>query len=261
MATASRAIPGSAVRRAGRRSRCPPATGDVQQARVDRLAQDLALRGDLTGDDLVAVPLEVVAPRSSWPAARCSTGPRPQMVLAEWSTPLDRQRLLVLGQIVMPSPAFFPDVAATSAKPCSRSQIRSSTDSVPDRQPHGSRPDPSRVAARCRPAGGASCWPGGMIRLLASPTLARWDQSVTPRMRSLPAVPAAGAVEGEHRASAPGQVLGHERPVFAGREARVGHRRGQLVRFEELRDRQRVWTRGGPSAATASPAPAGTGRR
>ena len=75
--------------------------------------------------------------------------------------------------------------AAARANPCSRSQIRSSTDSVPteSRIVPGPRRRPSTPP---RSAGDGLCWPGWMIRLFESPTLARCDKSVTPRMNFLP---------------------------------------------------------------------------
>ena len=80
---------------------------------------------------------------------------------------------------------FTSAVAATCAKPCSRSQIRSSTDSVPTDSRTVPGPTP---AARSSSSLSWRCvvLAGWMIRLFASPTFARWDQSVTPRMRSCP---------------------------------------------------------------------------
>ena len=73
--------------------------------------------------------------------------------------------------------------AATRAKPCSRSQIRSSIDSVPTESRIVPGPTPaarnsSSLSWRCVVLAG---W---MIRLFESPTFARCDQSVTPRMKS-----------------------------------------------------------------------------
>src|SRR3984893_3488873 len=56
----------------------------------------------------------------------------------------------------------------------------------------------------------------------------------------LPAGPATGAVEREHRPGPARQVLLHERPVPARRQAGGGHIRRQLVRLEERRDPPRV---------------------
>ena len=71
------------------------------------------------------------------------------------------------------------------ANACSRSQTRSSTDSVPTESRTVPGPTPpaassSSLSWRCVVLAG---W---MIRLLASPTLARCDQRVTPRIRSWP---------------------------------------------------------------------------
>src|SRR5580693_1282596 len=105
--------------------------GYVQQARIALLPEDLRLAG-IHGDHAVAVPLEVVADEVAGP----------QLVVREahdrdraggMQHALDRQRILVPRQIDHGAAAFLPApaVAATSAKPCCRSQIRSSTDSVP----------------------------------------------------------------------------------------------------------------------------------
>src|SRR5688572_4777156 len=75
------------------------------------------------------------------------------------------------------------DVAETAAraKPCSRSQIRSSTSSVPTESRIVPGPTPA-----ARSSSSASCLcvvlAGWMMRLFESPTLARCDHRVTPRM-------------------------------------------------------------------------------
>src|ERR1700733_13539568 len=88
---------------------------------------------------------------------------------------LDRQWVLValeLGHV-------------TCANPCSRSQTKSSTDSVPTESLIVPGPTPAASSSaslswRCVVLAG---W---MIKLFASPTLARCDQSVTPRISSCP---------------------------------------------------------------------------
>src|SRR5690242_15597659 len=101
--------------------------------------------------------------------------------------PLDLQGVLVPREIDHAVATFFPDVAATSANPCSRSQIRSATDSVPTDSRTVPGPTP---AARSSSSLSWRCvvLAGWMIRLFASPTLARWDQRLMPRMRSCPPV-------------------------------------------------------------------------
>src|ERR1700730_2509849 len=159
--------------------------GHVKQARVGLLAEDLRLAG-VDRDHLVAVALEVVADEVA----------RPQLVarqahdrdrLGGVQHALDRQRVLVLAEVEITHGivTLFPVVAATSAKPCSRSQIRSATDSVPTDSRTVPGPTP---AARSSSSLSWRCvvLAGWMIRLFASPTLARWDQSDTPRMRSWP---------------------------------------------------------------------------
>src|SRR5262245_28521265 len=88
---------------------------------------------------------------------------------------LDRQRILVSLELDH----------LTRASACSRSQIRSSTDSVPTE---------SLIVPGRTPAASSSAslsWrcvvlAGWIMRLFASPTLAKCDQSVTPRIRSCP---------------------------------------------------------------------------
>src|SRR5690606_26196207 len=97
---------------------------------------------------------------------------------------LNRERILVTSQV--DHAVALPGIAAaTLAKPCSRSQIRSSTDSMPT----DSRivPGPTRAAFNSSPLSWrCDVLPGWMIRLLASPTFARCDQSVIPRMNAWP---------------------------------------------------------------------------
>src|ERR1700743_933181 len=159
--------------------------GHVEQARGGLLAQELRL-ARVARDHLVAVPLEVVADEVA----------RPQLVarqahdrdrLGGVQHALDRQHVLVpaevdIGHAVV---TLFPVVAATCAKPCSRSQSRSATDSVPTE----SRTVPGPTPAARSSSSLSWRWvvlAGWMIRLFASPTFARWDQSDTPRMRSWP---------------------------------------------------------------------------
>ena len=132
-----------------------------------------------------------------------------------------------------------PTAAATRSKPCSRSQIRSSTDSVPTES--RTVPGPTPAAAQL------------LVAELAVRRAGRVDdqalrvadvRQVRPEGHAAdqaqPAGPATGAVEGEHRAGTARQVLLHERPVLARREVGVGHVRRQLVRLEVRRDRSRV---------------------
>src|SRR5215467_10383778 len=157
--------------------------GHVQQAGVAGLSEDLRLAG-IHRDHAVAVPLEVVANEVAGPqfvAGQAHDRDRPGRV----EHALDRQRVLVPAEIGHAVATFFPAVAATRAKPRSRSQIRSSTDSVPT---------DSRTVPGTMPAARSSSSPswrcvvlaGWMIRLFASPTFARWDQRVTPAMRPCP---------------------------------------------------------------------------
>src|SRR5204863_2834088 len=114
---------------------------------------------------------------------------------------LDRQRILIAHQIkggeigrgrghghsdATPRVADAAD-AAIRAKPCSRSQIRSSIDSVPTDSRMVPGPTP---AARSSSSLSCRCvvLAGWMMRLLESPTLARCDHNVTPRMKYSPAV-------------------------------------------------------------------------
>src|SRR6202044_3287744 len=137
----------------------------------------------------VAVPLEVVADEVAGPqlvARQADDRDRLRGV----QHPLDRHHVLVAAEVELRvhighAVAFFPAVAATRLKPCSRSQMRSSTDSVPT----DSRTVPAPTPAARSSSSLSWRWvvlAGWMIRLLASPTLARWDQSDTPRMRSCP---------------------------------------------------------------------------
>src|SRR5580692_7968373 len=157
--------------------------GYVQQAGVARLAEDLRLAG-IHRDHAVAVPLEVVADEVAGPQLVVRQAhDRDRAGGVEHA--LDRHRVLVPREIGHAVATFFAAGAATRARPCSRSQIRSSTDSVPT---------DSRTVPGLTPAARSSSslsWrcvvlAGWMIRLLASPTLARWDHSDTPRMRSCP---------------------------------------------------------------------------
>src|SRR5208283_4935078 len=157
--------------------------GYVQQARVACLPEDLCLAG-IHGDHAVAVALEVVANEVAGPQFVVRQA-HDRDRLGGLEHALDRQRVLVLPEIDHAVATFFPAVVATRAKPCSRSQIRSSTDSVPT----DSRTVPGRTpAARSSSSLSWRCvvLAGWMIRLFASPTFARWDQSVTPRIRSCP---------------------------------------------------------------------------
>src|SRR4029078_11454169 len=152
---------------------------------VARLAEDLGFPG-IHRDHAVAVPFEVVADEVAGPQLVGSQAhDRDRLGRVEHA--LDRQRVLVPRQIevahaVAPS---WPAVAATSAKPCSRSQIRSSTDSVPTDSRTVPGPTP---AARSSSSLNWRCvvLAGWMTRLFASPTLARCDHRVMPRMRSCP---------------------------------------------------------------------------
>ena len=155
---------------------------------------------------------------------------------------------------------LLPGDAATAAKPCSRSQIRSSTDS---------RPTDSRTVPGPTPAAWSSSslswrWvvlAGWMIRLFASPTLARCDQSVTLRMRSCPPS-RPPAQSNENTAPAPsGRYFSTSgRYLLLGRPA-IGHVRWPARATRGTPPPAARWRRGAPSAATASPAPAGTGTR
>src|SRR6202050_5030995 len=156
---------------------------DVQQARVALLPEDLRL-ARIDRDHAVVVPLEVVTDEVAGPQLVVGQAhDRDRLGCVEY--PLDRQRVLVPGEIGHAVATFFCAVAATSVKPCSRSQIRSSTDSVPT----DSRTVPGPTPA-ARSSSSLSCrcvvLAGWMMRLFASPTFARWDQSVMPRIRSCP---------------------------------------------------------------------------
>src|SRR5262249_57835274 len=88
---------------------------------------------------------------------------------------LDRERVLV--------PLEPGHLARSSA--CSRSQIRSSTDSVPTESLIVPGPTPA-ASSSASPSWRWVVLAGWMIRLFASPTLARCDQSVSPRISSSP---------------------------------------------------------------------------
>src|SRR4051812_38899332 len=148
----------------------------VGQARVRRLAEDLRL-ARVDRDDPVTVALEVVADEVA----------RPQLVGGQpddrdrrrrVQDALDRGRVLVRLEV-------HQAALLTLVKPCSRSQIRSSALSVPT----DSRTVPARTPEAASSASLSWRWvvlAGWMIRLFASPTLARCDQRVTPRIRSCP---------------------------------------------------------------------------
>src|SRR6201991_1737636 len=101
--------------------------------------------------------------------------------------PLDRRRVLVLREVGHAVPAFTAAAAATCAKPCFRSQIRSSTDSVPTDSRTVPGPTPE-ARSSSSPSWRCVVLAGWMTRLFASPTLTRWDHKVMPRMRSCPPV-------------------------------------------------------------------------
>src|SRR5262249_10589790 len=149
--------------------------GYVQQARVARLSEDLGLAG-VHRDHAVAVPLEVVAHEVAGPqfVGRQAHG-RDGPGVVEHA--LDRERVLVPPEIDHADATFFPDVAATCANPCYRSQIRSSTDSVPTDSRTVPGPTPA-ARSSSSPSWRCVVLAGWMIRLFASPTFARWDQSV-----------------------------------------------------------------------------------
>ena len=156
------------------------------------------------------------------------------------------------------SPRSRLDRRGDGAKPCSRSQIRSSTDSVPTDSRIVPGPTPGRLELgvaqlAVRRAGGMD---DQALRVAdvgeVGPERHAADQV-------LPAVSPAGAVEREHRARAAGQVLLDERPVPAFRQAGVGHVR-QPARARRGTPRPPARSRrAAPSAATASRAPAGRG--
>src|SRR5262245_10542984 len=136
------------------------------------------------------MPLEVVADKvagSQLVGRQAHDCDRPGCV----EDSLDALRVLVAREIdhavAARCTAACPAVVATSAKPCCRSQIRSSTDSVPTDSRTVPGPTP---AARSSSSLSWRCvvLAGWMIRLFASPTLARCDQSVTWRIRSCPPV-------------------------------------------------------------------------
>src|SRR6201989_2265781 len=161
--------------------------GHVRQARVARLAEDLRFPG-IHRDHAVAVPFEVVADEIAGPqlvGGQAHDSDR----LGRVEHALNRQRVLVPRQVEVAhavAPCWLA-VAATSAKPWSRSQIRSSTDSVPTDSRTVPGPTP---AARSSSSVNLRCvvLAGRMTKLFASPTLARWDHRVMPRMRSCPPV-------------------------------------------------------------------------
>src|SRR4029077_12546167 len=159
--------------------------GHVRQARGALLAEDLRLAG-IHRDHPVAVPPQVVAHEVAGPQlVGRQAHDRDRLGGVEHA--LDRQRVLIPRQVELAHAGApsLPAVAATSAKPCSRSQIRSSTDSVPT----DSRTVPGPTPAARSSSSLSWRWvvlAGWMIRLLASPTFARCDHSDTPRIRSCP---------------------------------------------------------------------------
>src|ERR1700722_19487971 len=123
------------LRDPGQRVRCAEDVDDVdrhgyfRQPRIRPLSEDLRLAG-VDRDHVVTVSLEVVADEVA----------RPQLVVREAHDrdglrgvehPLDRHWVLIRREIGHGVASFVPTVAATRANPRSRSQIRSSTDSVP----------------------------------------------------------------------------------------------------------------------------------
>src|ERR1700728_2040764 len=163
--------------------------GNVEQARVAPFAENLGL-ARVHRDHPVAVPLEVVADEVAC-AQLIARQAHDRDRLRGVQHPLDRHHVLVAPEVELrvhighDVTAFFPAVAATRLKPCSRSQIRSSTDSAAT----ATRTLPAPTPAARSSSSLSWRWvvlAGWMIRLLASPTLARWDQSDTPRIRSCP---------------------------------------------------------------------------
>src|SRR5688572_25190239 len=101
----------------------------VEQALVALLSEDL-LFARVHGNDFVAMPLEVVAhevTRAKFVRRQPDDGNRLRVV----EHALDDQRILISRQIHHAVAASLAAPEAARANPCSRSQIRSSTDSVP----------------------------------------------------------------------------------------------------------------------------------
>ena len=144
---------------------------------------------------------------------------------------LDRQRVLIALELGHRS-THRPSA-------CSRSQIRSSTDSVPTDNLTVPGPTPAASSSaslswRCVVLAG---W---MIRLLRVADVGEVRPERHAADQVLPAASPTGAVEREYRPRAARQVFLDERPVAAARQARIGDVRGELVRLEKRRDRQRV---------------------
>src|SRR3954462_2029236 len=125
-------------------------------------------------DDVVAVTLQVVADEVARPQVIAREPHDRDCVRAGWSA-WDGEGALVALEVRHP----------IRSSPCSRSQIRSSTDSVPTDSRIVTGPTPaasSSASLSCRWVVRA----GWMTRLLESPTLARCDQSLRPRISSCP---------------------------------------------------------------------------
>src|SRR6185436_2384728 len=160
---------------------------DIEQTLVALFAEDLGL-ARVHGNHAVSMPLEVVADE----VARAQLGlrqPDDGDGLRVVQDALDDQRILKRGEIECRAHRDATSLsaeAAARAKPCSRSQIRSSTDSVLSDRRIVPGPTPAALSSssfswRCVVLAG---W---MMRLFESPTLARCDHNVTPRMKSCPA--------------------------------------------------------------------------
>src|SRR3954470_12268341 len=176
----------------GQRVRRPEDIDDVNRfrdvgERGDALLPEHLLLARVHRDDAVAVAAQVEADevaRAQVIARQSDDGDGLRRV----QHLLDRQRVLVAPDVERRhrAVASVVDADATRANPCPRSQIRSSTASIPT---------DSRIVPGPTPAARSSSslnWrcvvlAGWMMRLFESPTLARCDHRVTPRMKSCPA--------------------------------------------------------------------------
>src|SRR5690606_32636024 len=157
----------------------------VGEARVALLAEDFAL-ARIHRNHAIAVTAQIEADEVA--RAECVPGQADDRDrLRVQKDALDRQGILVAREIERRGHERTSVARARArAKPCSRSQIRSSASSIPT----DSRIVPGRTPA-ARSSASTSCLcvvlAGWMTRLFASPTFARCDHTVRPRMNSCPA--------------------------------------------------------------------------
>ena len=150
--------------------------------------------------------------------------------------------------------------SARASAPAARSSSRSAG---------SSRPTDRRIVPCVMPAAASSSSgtrkcvveAGWITSDLASPTLARCENTRSASTKARPAARAALEVEAEHRAAAARQQALRQRVVGMRLQFRVGDRFDGRVRSQELHDRARVVDVALPCAAAGSRCPAAAGRR